>query len=255
MKKGYYLIHILVLATAISFSSCCTQHHYVAIKSKLIPVDGQWDQPSDGIPEKIVEEYKITIDSIMSPVVGKSSVDLVVNRPESPLSNLIADVLRNSTIPYTGQPADMALINIGGLRTTLNKGDITYGNIYEILPFENALCILYLKGNDLKELMENIVSVGGEGVSNVKLIADKDKNILTALIGGKPIEEEQTYAVATLDYLAEGNDKMSALLKAEKKICHPEATIRSIFLNCVSDLARDGKEVSSTVDGRIELNQ
>lgn len=255
MIKGYNLILSLILASTVSLSSCCTKHHYVAIKSRTIPVDSRWDERTDGVPETIVDGYKIEIDNIMSPVIGRSRVDMVVKRPENPLSNLIADVLRNSTIPYIGRSADLALINIGGLRANLNKGDITYGNIYEILPFENSLCILYLKGSDVKELMTNIVRVGGEGVSNVKLVADKDKNIVTALIGGQPIEEEQTYVVATVDYLAEGNDKMTALLKAEKKVCQSQATIRNLFLNYVDDLNRDGKEVSSAVEGRIELNQ
>ena len=65
--------------------------------------------------------------------------------PESLLSNLIADVLREAAVEVLGKPADMGLINIGGIRNSLTEGDITTENIYEILPFENSLCVLTMK--------------------------------------------------------------------------------------------------------------
>lgn len=249
------LIGGMMLAGAFALSSCRSSQKITSVESRLIPIDNRWDYAPDSQAKALVESYKLTIDSIMRPVVGYSTVDMVVKRPECRLSNLIADVLRNSTMPYINRPADVALINIGGLRSNLNKGNITFGNIYEILPFENSLCILYLKGKHLKELANNIVWAGGEGVSNLRITANKEKQVLTAHIGGQPIDEEKVYTVATVDYLAEGNDKMAALLRAEKKECHPEATIRNIFLNYVCQQTKEGKKITAETEGRILLNQ
>ena len=65
--------------------------------------------------------------------------------------------------------ADVGVTNMGGLRTALPEGDITYGNIYEITPFENTLCIVTMNGVLLRELFENIAAVHGEGLSGACL--------------------------------------------------------------------------------------
>ncbi|MCQ5273403.1 5'-nucleotidase C-terminal domain-containing protein, partial [Schaalia odontolytica] len=67
----------------------------------------------------------------------------------------MADVLRGAAVQVLGKPADMGLVNIGGLRNVLTEGPVTCGNIYEILPFENSLCVVTLKGADLNHLFEN----------------------------------------------------------------------------------------------------
>ena len=88
--------------------------------------------------------------------------------------------------------------------------DITYGNIYEITPFENTLCIVTMNGSLLRELFENIAAVHGEGLSGACLEISGDGKLLDATVAGKEIEDSKEYKVATLDYLAEGNDHMTA---------------------------------------------
>ena len=106
-----------------------------------------------------------------------------------PISNLIADVLREAAVEVLGKPADMGLINIGGIRNSLTEGDITTENIYEILPFENSLCVLTMKGSAMKHLFENIAVRLGEGVSGIQLEISKDGKLLQASIAGKPVED------------------------------------------------------------------
>lgn len=211
-----------------------------------------WNTPLAEIAA-IVDPYRAKVDSIMSPVIGKSAMEMKAARPEGLLSNLIADVLRQAATPHLGKPADFALTNIGGIRTTLPKGDITFGNIFEILPFDNSLCILSMRGKDVKELMQNIVGVRGEGLSNVLLKANSNKEILELKIDGEPLDEERLYQVATIDYLSEGNDKMVALLKAEKKMCFPKEKIRDIFVDYIKRQTAQGKEITSRLDGRITI--
>ena len=75
----------------------------------------------------------------------------------------------------------MGLVNMGGLRNVLTEGAVTCGNIYEILPFENSLCVVTLKGVYLNHLFENIAARGGEGVSGVQLQITKDGKLAPGL--------------------------------------------------------------------------
>ena len=145
----------------------------------------------------------------------------------------------------------MGLVNMGGLRTILPAGDITVGTVYEILPFENSLCVLTLKGTYLKNLLTSIASLGGEGVSGVRLEITPDGKLLKAAIGGEPVADDKLYTVATIDYLADGNGRMDAFLQAEKRVCPENATLRGLFLEYVREQTANGKQVTSVLDGRI----
>lgn len=78
------------------------------------------------------------------------------------------------------------------------------------------------EGVYLKELFNNIAVRHGEGISGVQLLITKDGKLLQGTVGGHPIEDDQLYTIATIDYLADGNDGMTALPQAEKQECRTE---------------------------------
>jgi 2',3'-cyclic-nucleotide 2'-phosphodiesterase (5'-nucleotidase family) len=147
----------------------------------------------------------------------------------------------------------MGLVNMGGLRNVLTEGPITCGNIYEILPFENSLCVVTLKGVYLKQLFESIAARGGEGVSGVNLRITKSGKLLGATVAGKPVVDDKLYTVATIDYLADGNSDMTALIQAEKRDCPPGATLRGLFMDYVEQQTAAGKKITSRMEGRITV--
>lgn len=112
----------------------------------------------------------------MYEVIGTSEMKMDKGTPESLLSNLVASVLQEAAAQVLGKPADMGLVNMGGLRNILPKGDITVGAVFEILPFENSLCVLTMKGTDMKRLFKAIASLHGEGVSGIRLEINKKEN-------------------------------------------------------------------------------
>ncbi|MCC8187884.1 MAG: 5'-nucleotidase C-terminal domain-containing protein [Bacteroides sp.] len=254
---------VVVLGLLLTLGGCRTtrsmpgevQAQAIQVTGSRVEMNADWDRDPDPVTAAILAPYKAVVDSIMTPVVGRSAMDMSAGRPESLLSNLVADVFRQSAVPYLGRPADLAVVNMGGLRNSLSAGDITYGTIYEILPFENSLCLLILKGSTLKQLMENIAVAGGEGISNARLVITRDGKLVSATVGGEEIQDERRYVVATLDYLAEGNDKLSAFRQSEERLCPEGATIRDIFLEYVRDQAGKGLEVTSRIDGRITIHE
>lgn len=242
-----------MLAGLFMFSSCHSGYSLTSVEGGRLEVTTALDVNPDIAATAILASYQRTVDSIMSPVIGQSARFMDRFRPESELSNLVADILRTSTVNYIGSEADVAITNMGGLRTSLPEGDITFGNIFEITPFENTLCIVTMNGVLLRQLFENIAKVHGEGLSGARLEITKDGQLLSATVGGKEIDDKKEYKVATLDYLAEGNDHMDAFAKvSDANKMEPEnATVRQLFLNYVKEQTKAGKKIDSKIEGRI----
>ncbi len=243
----------LLLATLTLFSCRQSSYHLERVEGKLITIDQTLDSAPDQRYINILKPYKTTVDSVMNRVIGVCDVTLKGSRPESLLSNLVADVLREAAVQVQDSPADMGLVNMGGLRNILTKGDITTGSVYEVLPFENSLCVVTLKGSDLKTLFEQIAAAKGEGVSGVRLRISADGKLLNATINNKPVEDEKLYTVATIDYLADGNDGMAALTQAQNRVCPEGATLRELFLSYVERQTQAGKKITARMEGRITV--
>ena len=86
----------------------------------------------------------------------------------SQLGNWMADVVKNSA------QADIGMVNNGGIRTDMPAGNITVGMLFNIMPFDNIIYKVTMKGAQLKAILENAVATGGKGiqVSGVKFTYD-----------------------------------------------------------------------------------
>lgn len=243
-----------LVAGGFLLSSCrSAQYEVTRVQGSMITIDSVWDAHPDAVTTGLLIPYKQKVDAMMNEVIGTGAMKMEKGKPESLLSNIVADVLRQAAVQVLGRPADMGLVNMGGLRNILPEGEITVGNVYELLPFENSLCVMTMKGTDLRRLFEAIASVGGEGVSGIRLEITADGKLLNAWVGGEPLKDDSRYTVATVDYLADGNERMDAFLQAEKRECPAEATLRELFMDYVRKQTAEGKKVASTLDGRITL--
>ena len=138
----------------------------------------------------------------------------------------------------------------------LAKGKQTVGDVNDMAPFENKICFLTLTGKDVLELFSQIAMRGGEGVSHaVKMDISKDGKLLDATLNGQPIDEKASYRVATLDYLAEGNDQLTAFKKGTDVFApkQRENNVRFIIMNYFREQAAQGMCVESKVEGRIVI--
>ena len=245
MKKVLFLLFVFNCQSSIV--------HYASAQRKVsssrIEVTSALDAMPDSTALAIAAEYKAAVDSVMAPVLGESLVGMAVDRPESLLSNWAADVMVEFSDFENGTKADLGLVNMGGLRNNMPKGVVRTGDIILISPFNNKLSIVYLKGSDLLSLFQDIAHVHGEGVSReVRLVITKDGQLVSATVGGQPIDPERMYRIATLDYLAEGNDKMYALKKAQKLV------VSDLFTrDCMMQSIQRAKVITSQIEGRITI--
>ena len=106
----------------------------------------------------------------------------------------------------------------------------------------------------VEELFEQIAASGGEAVSHgVRLVITKDGKLKSALVGGKGIDKDRLYRIATLDYLAQGNDGLEAF-KDKTGVLSPkseENNVRHIIENYFREQEKNGRPVESRVEGRI----
>lgn len=236
----------LFLLLALPLALAAQQRNVKSISWQRIEIDKSYDMKIDPVAKRTMEIYKQKVDSVMAPTLGLSRKNMSASRPESLLSNWAADMVVDECT-CTGLPkADFGLLNMGGLRADMPDGEVTVGNAYLIAPFENSLCVVELKGSDVMELMRNIASVGGEAVSSsVRLNITKDNKLIDATIGGEPIDPNRTYTIATIDYLAAGNDKMVAMKKNTKvhylKVLLRDAMMENIIKRRVIDSELDGR--------------
>ncbi|MDO4496547.1 MAG: bifunctional UDP-sugar hydrolase/5'-nucleotidase [Bacteroidales bacterium] len=203
--------------------------------------------------EAIIKPYAEQISEKMQKILGYTDVELTRNYAETTLGNFTTDALRDMYEIYYGRKADMALMNVGGMRNDIAKGAITLGDIYKVYPFENEICFLEIKGKYIEQLLANRFLNFSGATAEVHSSKDGSKFSMTNIhIDGKPIEKEKTYIVATIDYLADGGDGMKTLGQADRRIT-PGVTIREAIIAYIQSLTASGQHINTQIDGRLRL--
>lgn len=214
-KSCFVVLCILVL------SSCQRKQQLVQVEGVRIEINDT--TPSNPDIEAFIKPYRThvnkTLDSILAYAPETySKTDGILN---TAIGNLMADIILEQSNPFfiskTSHAIDMVLLNHGGIRASISKGAITARTAYQVMPFENSVVVVEMKGIHIKELIHYLQkSRKAHPISGLKLTIDKDFNLVKALINNKEIEDETLYFVATNDYLYHGGDAMYFFEQAEK---------------------------------------
>ncbi len=247
---------ISILSILILFS--CAPHLSVQqIYTKNISITRQTSTIDPKI-QSMVKPYSDSIAHDMSKLVAVSASPLIKDKPESKLTNLVADILLEYGVAYCQKQnlnvrPDASYVNYGGIRASLPQGEITVGRIFELMPFENEVVLARISGESFKEMAEKIAVRGGEGVAGMKLgIRDNKPAFLT--IGGKEIDPAAFYWLVTNDYVANGGDQMSMLANSSEKI-ETKMKIRDLLIKALNERYKKSGIIDVTEDGRIYNEQ
>ncbi|MDQ7786596.1 MAG: 5'-nucleotidase C-terminal domain-containing protein [Thermodesulfovibrionales bacterium] len=174
--------------------------------------------------ETTVKAYRQDIDHVLLEKIGKAENDLDgenVRKRETNFGDFVADVIRLTA------GSDVAIINGGGIRTSIKQGDIFVRNIYSALPFDNYLIAFRISGTRIRETLEHGVSAVEEEAGRFPQVsgltftynpsAPKGARTRDIFIAGKPVEPDREYTVATNDFLAAGGDGYRAFGDALKE--------------------------------------
>jgi 2',3'-cyclic-nucleotide 2'-phosphodiesterase (5'-nucleotidase family) len=192
----------------------------------------------------------------MYAVIAKSEDALVKADVESTLGNFFCDAVIYETKKLLGKDSsmlDVAIFNKGGLRNSLPKGNITIGNIFELMPFDNEVVLLKLSGSQFKDMCYKIVEKGGIPIGGMRLIM-KGTTPTDITINGKAFDETKEYWVVTSDYLANGGDSYNFFKNAkERKIMN--VLLRNMIINYCEDITKLDQTIKPKLDGRIQLSK
>lgn len=243
--KIKYLIPSLFLFSAFS---CATTYGISGVqpeKNKAITSD----LPADQRIAAVIKPYSTELESKMNTVIAHTGVDLTKNGDNSNLGNLLADFTftgaeswaKSHQIPQI----DAAVINIGGIRSTIGKGDILTKHVYEVMPFENEIVVVKMKGSDLQGLFDYYAKTQKNNPVSHLLIETDQNAVSRQLINGEPLKADRDYYIATSDYLALGGDNMNFFSKGE--MLETGIKMRDLFL----EKFREQPQVSAPDDVRL----
>ncbi|HMS44908.1 MAG TPA: bifunctional metallophosphatase/5'-nucleotidase [Alphaproteobacteria bacterium] len=252
----------------------------VTFNDKGVPVRWQGEPilldhtvPQDQQVLSMVKELSEPLQVFRQRQVGTTETELVGSREicrhqECNLGNLISDALLFAT---QKQKTQIAFQNGGGIRTSIPKGPINYGQILEVLPFSNSVSVFGLKGSDVKLALENGVSraesTTNEGtgrflqVSGLRYSWDATKPVGSRILSIEVktangqfvlLDEQATYVVVTNDFLRAGGDGFSVFKEKAINPIDNGMNLEEALSSYIQHLLDNKTLVSPAVEGRIK---
>lgn len=218
----------------------------VGYKSRELNLD-HFTYPPDPEIAKVVEGYKDMVGKEMNKVVGSASMELTKGGiGESLIGNWITDTLRNHG------KTDLGIINAHGIPSGLPAGEIKYGDIYRMAPFENRVTIVKIAGSELKKLVENSLvenSVqllfSGAEITYDPLAANGSK-LVEMTVGEAPVQDDKSYSFTTVDFLAISGRTMQGIKRDIIEIS--PLVIRDLFAKEITA----NSPISSSIKGWLK---
>lgn len=223
--------------------------------NKLVKVEPIYDElysrfPSikdDNLIAEMVKSYQDKVQPLLDEVVGYTNVDLAHDRftiaGTSPLGYWTSKVMAETAGTQIG------ITNGGGLRTPIEKGPITMGKLYEVMPFDNTLVKMDITGEQLKKIIENGInntSIGWVQVYGVKAYYDANNKITDLfLLDGTKVQDDKYYSVCTNDFMANGGDMYN--FNGAKNVMDTNKPIRDALVDALKKTSQ-----SSLLDFKFE---
>lgn len=244
--------YLSILLVALTAFSCVSVRPVSEIRNTNFVVE------PEGISEdttllRLLAPYKEELDKDMLRVLAVSEYELEKDRPESNLTNFMADLLLEEGRLFCSEKGielpHVAYVNYGGIRSSLPKGEINVGKIFELMPFENEMVFVKISGDKFFEMAQKIAERNGDGVAGMKL-GIRDGLVGSLKVQGKDFDRSLSYVVVTNDYVALGGDSMDMFL-APQEFVSSQLTIRDLIIRHLERLNSKGQIIQAKKDGRI----
>lgn len=209
-----HIKHFVLLLTLASAFSCAKQSLAVSrIEGKEIGISAEL-APDEKI-EKYITPFRDSIEKDLNTVLAYSpqTLDKSQGQWQTPIGNLMADAgLEAANFVFSkseGKKVDICMLNFGGIRSIIPKGDVTIRTAFEIMPFENSLVVTELAASDIRDMVDYVIAEKkAHPIAGITFTIANGK-AEDIRVGGQPLVDERTYFVATSDYLLHGGDRMT----------------------------------------------
>lgn len=207
MFRGYIYGLVAVALTlggckAIYFQPAKVQYSHIEANAQQLG--------SDSLVQQLLMPYSKKINETMNEPLGTLGVQLVKRSPENTLGYFMTDAYLTMAEKKFERKVDVAFMNTGGIRlNSLEPGVITLGKIYELMPFDNLMILIELKGAELKQFLNQTAARGGWPVSGLGYTINQAKQATAIMVNNQPLDENALYTIAVSDYVANGGDENS----------------------------------------------
>lgn len=250
-NKSTYLSFLVGATLLLS----CHRHPFIYSHSANL---NRFDSTTTSVDPKIealIAPYKAQIDSQMNSVIGYCGLSMSKYHPESELGNAVADMVTRYTLEQSSELVDLCVLNFGGLRTSLPKGNITKGKVFELMPFDNTLVIVQLSSEEMNALAKHIVNRNGEPIGSphgVILHGINDSQYFQFGNEEDSIRSKQYYYVLTSSYLASGGDNFVVFKNTNRKT-DTGLLIRDALLYGFDNYTSSEHPLTAKVERRIRI--
>jgi 2',3'-cyclic-nucleotide 2'-phosphodiesterase (5'-nucleotidase family) len=255
LKKYNDVLKLFVIFLTLFFIySCGTKAlNLTRIEGKQIPITEKQSQVTE--IENFIKPYRENINNDLDSVLAycPETLNKKASHYQTTIGNLMSTITLNAGNRVfsirENKKIDICLLNNGGIRAILPKGNVTARNAFEIMPFENSLVVIELKGEQILEIVAYFIQEKQpHPLAGLTFTIDKNNQAKNILIQGTPFQSDRVYNVATNDYLANGGDKMN-FFKKGLKTYHLDYKLRTILL----DYFKEVDTIAVIDDSRISL--
>ncbi|MCP4658521.1 MAG: hypothetical protein GY856_24170 [bacterium] len=216
-------------------------------EAEVLPVSADAVTPDPGVVA-LLDDYHQSAERMLDEVIGEAEVDIgrtFDQAREHLLGNLLTDAVRDAV------DADVAFQNPRGVRTSIAKGPIRYRDVFEVMPFDNTIVVLTLKGREIEELVQE--TAGADQylfVSGLSYAGDYGKPAGSRIRILTPLEPDRPYRVAINSFMAQGGDAFVVQPHWDP----PRDTgilLRDALLSWIKKETAAGRKIRAQVEGRI----
>lgn len=239
-----YFVSILFL----TLTSCRNTYVVSEVAESQQKFDNNYTK-EDTLIESAIAPYRTELDKSMNEVIATAQKNLTKAQPECTLGNLLADATLIIAEKYTNKKIDIGILNYGGIRVpSINKGVVTLRNVYELMPFDNYLLVLKIKGSVLQEICNVIAAKGGWPISGFSMTI-QNGTAQNIHINNEAINNDKEYTVAISDYLANGGDNLEMLKNIEQE--NTNILLRDAFITYFKEITAKGALLNADMENRI----
>jgi 2',3'-cyclic-nucleotide 2'-phosphodiesterase (5'-nucleotidase family) len=233
--SGVLTLFVIFLTFFLVVSCSKQQYRISKIEGKRITItDKEIQEPTI---ENYIKPYREHINKELDSVLAycPATLDKSTGKWQTTIGNLMADVtLQRGNLVFSAREKktiDICILNHGGIRSILPKGNVSARTAYEIMPFENSLVVIALKGEQIFGLVDYFIATKKpHPLSGITFTISTNNVAKNILVQRKPVEKDAIYYVATNDYLSNGGDNMNFFKKGTQKF-DLDYKIRNILID------------------------
>ena len=232
---------IRILGFCVFLTGCA----YLSKSSENDANASAYPAPDPEVVEKL-DIYRDFLDEMVGQKVAFVEDTLRFGKPEGALNNLVADAIRFQAAAELRMFVNVGIIGEDSFKLYLVPGELTLGDVYEFMPYDNHLVVLTMKGAQLMEVIEQVADLGGAPISGVRFRINENGNATSVLVNAEVLDDDKEYLVATSSWTANGGDQFPALWNSENRI-DLDVSMRKVFV----DYFRNQVVLTASTDGRI----